>query len=143
MNRKKNLRGLPIPVKGGHLSLTALKKILNHVVYIRQKQNPKLEVEGILLSMYETNTKAWQITEEKVFRNLGKYVFQTVIPKSTLVAESTYFGKPAVIFDAKSKGSISFLQLAEEIITRNKVCPVITELENNYPAFNRARVFRL
>ncbi|MCF8261731.1 MAG: ParA family protein [Melioribacteraceae bacterium] len=130
-----------IPVKGGHLSLMALKKILNHIVHIRKNQNPKLEVEGILLSMYEPNTRAWEITEGKVFKSLGKYVFKTTVPKSTFIAEATYLGKPAVIFDAKSRGSISFLKLAKELIVRNSICPLIKNLTNSEKAINKSDLY--
>ena len=114
-----------IPIRGGHLSILALKKMLDHIVWIRGKLNNKLDIEGILLSMYEANTKVWTITEKRLYKNLGKFVLMTSIPKNTAIAESTYYGKPALIFDAKSKGAISFLELAKEIIIRNKSCPIL------------------
>lgn len=121
-----------IPVSGGHFSLSALKKMLTFVQLVRTKWNKNLDIEGIIFSMYEANTNAWAITEEKLLNNLSKYIINTRIPKNTVVAEATFYAKPAVLFDAKSKGSKSFLKLAREIIVKNTKHPVIevTALEN-------------
>ena len=132
-----------IPIRGGQMSLIALKKLLHHIVYIRQNQNPKLEVEGILFSSYEPKTKAWDITSELVFKTLGKYVLKTVIPKNTFIAESTYVGKPAVILDANAKGSKAYLKLAREIEKLNSVCPLITALGGKNEGTSGARIFQL
>ncbi|OGU59399.1 MAG: hypothetical protein A2V66_16155 [Ignavibacteria bacterium RBG_13_36_8] len=114
-----------IPITSGHFSLTALKKILTFINFVRIKWNQKLEVEGILFSMYEPNTKTWALTEDKLYNSLGKYIIYTTIPKNTVIAEATYFGKPVLLYDTKSKGAAAFLNLANEIIMKNKKCPVM------------------
>ena len=119
-----------IPVTGGHFALTALKKLLTFIQHVRNRWNHNLEIEGIIFSMYEPRTKAWAITERKVYNYLGKYVFRTNIPKNTVISEATFFGKPIILYDIKSKGAKSFLQLAKEIMLKNRVCPVIKLYED-------------
>ena len=119
-----------IPVTGGHFALTALKKLLTFVQLVRTKWNHNLEIEGIIFSMYEPRTKTWAITERKLFNSLGKYILRTTIPKNTIISEATFFGKPAILYDAKSKGAKAFLRLAKEIILKNKVCPVVNLYDN-------------
>ncbi|MGA9295151.1 MAG: ParA family protein [Ignavibacteriaceae bacterium] len=110
---------LLIPVKAGQFSITALKKIFKYVGIIRNNMNPNLQIEGILLTMYEANTKAWTLTNEKLNESYGDYILQTVIPKNIAITESEFFSKPAILFNVKSKGSIAYLQLADEIIKKN------------------------
>ncbi|MFC2133440.1 ParA family protein [Bacteroidota bacterium] len=125
-----------IPVTSGHFALTAIKKLLTFVQHVRARWNHNLEIEGIIFSMYESRTRTWAITERKLYNSLGKYVLRTSIPKNSIISEATFFGKPVVLYDAKSKGAKAFLQLAKEIVLKNKVCPVIKLYDdsqiNNY-----------
>jgi chromosome partitioning protein len=82
-------------------------------------------IEGILLTMYEANTKAWTLTNEKLNESFGSYILDTVIPKNIAITESEFFGKPAILFNVKAKGSIAYLQLANEIIQRDSAGDVI------------------
>ncbi len=116
---------LIIPVKSGSFSINALQKMFNHLEWVKENLNSHLDVEGILLTMYEANTRMWSLTERELAGNFAKYVFNTVIPKSSAITESTFYGKPAILFNARSKGSIAYLKLADEIIIKNKTCPVI------------------
>lgn len=117
-----------IPVKSGHFSINALQKMFNHVEWIRENLNSQLAIEGILLTMYEANTRMWQLTERELVGQYAKYVFNTIIPKSSAITESTFYGKPAILFNAKAKGSVAYLKLAEEIIAKNRICPIIEQL---------------
>ena len=110
---------LLIPVKAGQFSITALKKILKYVDIIRLNYNPKLQIEGVLLTMYEAHTKAWAMTNEKLDEGFSDYLFKTIIPKNVAITESEFFSKPAILFNVKSKGSIAYLELANEIIQKN------------------------
>jgi chromosome partitioning protein len=110
---------LLIPVKSGKFSIAALKKIFKYVDFIRTSFNPKLQIEGILLTMYEPNTKAWILTNEKLYESYGDFLFKTIIPKNVAITESEFFGKPAILFNVKAKGSIAYLQLANEIIQKS------------------------
>ena len=115
-----------IPIKSGNYSLMALKKMINYILWIRNNHNVGLKIEGILHTIYEPNTKASIITENRLYKKFGKYVFNSYIPKNSTIPESTYYGKPAVLFDAKSKGAESYLRLSQEIIIRNKPCPILS-----------------
>ncbi len=110
---------LLIPVKAGQFSITALKKILKYVDLIKLNYNAKLQIEGILLTMYEAHTKAWAMTNEKLDESFADYLFKTIIPKNVAITESEFFSKPAILFNVKSKGSIAYLELANEIIQKN------------------------
>lgn len=120
-----------IPVKSAFYSIDALKKLVDHMQWVKRNYNPGLKIEGILNTMVEIRTKAANLAERRIFKLIGSHVFNTSIPKTTKLVESTFYGKPIITFDADSAGSQAYLKLAEEVIVRNKVCPVI-ELENKY-----------
>lgn len=113
-----------IPIKSAQFSLLAMSKLLESLSEIKLKTNKNITIEGILLTMLENNTLAAQLTEERLYPKYGKYVFRTSIPKSTSVAESTYYGKPVVLQNVRSIGAQAYLDLAKEVIVRNKECPV-------------------
>jgi chromosome partitioning protein len=101
-----------IPVKAGKFS-------------IRNTVNARLKVEGILLTMYESHTKAQNMTNDELFKNFGGQIFKTVIPKNIAITESEFFGKPSILFNAKAKGSLAYLNLAQEIIENNSTPPPV------------------
>lgn len=108
-----------IPVKAGQFSVSALKKMIKHVDFIKSSSmNQRLKIEGILLTMYESNTKAWDLTYKRINENYGEFIFKTVIPKNIAITESEFYGKPTILFNAKTKGALSYLQLANEIIAK-------------------------
>jgi chromosome partitioning protein len=114
-----------IPVRSANFSIKALQKMVHHIGWLRKNYNSHLKIEGILHTMFEARTKASIITESKLHEIIGKYVFKTKIPKTTAIGESTYYGKPIVLFNASSVGANAYIQLASEITVRAKECPVI------------------
>lgn len=114
-----------IPVKAGKFSLTALKRMMSYINSIRNTVNARLKVEGILLTMYEAHTKAQSMTNEELIKNFGGQIFRTVIPKNVAITESEFFGKPSILFNAKAKGSLAYLNLAQEIIEKNSTPPPV------------------
>ena len=114
-----------IPVKAGKFSLTALKRMMSYIISIRNTVNARLKVEGILLTMYESHTKAQNMTNDELFKNFGGQIFRTVIPKNIAITESEFFGKPSILFNAKAKGSLAYLNLAQEIIENNSTPPPV------------------
>ncbi|MCU0344285.1 MAG: ParA family protein [Ignavibacterium sp.] len=108
-----------IPIRAGQFSISALKKMYNHITWVRDNLNKRLSVEGILLTMFEPNTKAWSLTKRALFENFGGDILETVIPKSTTISEAEFYGKPTMLFDVKSSGSLAYLQLANELMNRN------------------------
>jgi chromosome partitioning protein len=114
-----------IPVKAGKFSIAALKRMMNYINSIRNTVNAKLKIEGILLTMYESHTKAQSMTNEELAKNFSNYIFKTVIPKNISITESEFFGKPSVLFNAKAKGSLAYLNLAQEIIEKDSAPPSV------------------
>jgi chromosome partitioning protein len=108
-----------IPIKAGKFSITALNRMISYINSIRNTINARLQIEGILLTMYESNTKAQNMTNEELFKNFDEHIFKTVIPKNIAITESEFFGKPTILFNAKAKGSLAYLNLAQEIIEKN------------------------
>jgi len=109
-----------LPVKSGHFSLDAVDKLFRYLDWIREAANRELGVEGILMTMHEPNTRVTDITLRELQAKYGRYLFRTVIPKATVLSEASFFGKPAVLYDVKSRGSAAYLQLAREIMARRQ-----------------------
>jgi chromosome partitioning protein len=109
-----------IPVKCGHLSLDAVDRLFQYMSWIRDISNPELDVEGIILTMYEKNSKVTEISERELKLKYNQYLLSTNIPTSSLLNEATFFGKPLCLYKINSLGAIAYLNLAYEIITRNQ-----------------------
>jgi chromosome partitioning protein len=107
-----------IPIRAGKFSISALRKMYDHITWVKDNLIKKLSVEGILLTMFEPNTKAWTLTTEALFENFGNAILQTVIPKSITISEAEFYGKPTMLFDVKSSGSVAYLQLANELMKK-------------------------
>ncbi len=109
-----------IPVQCEYFALEGISKLLNTIKIIKSKLNTSLEIEGFLMTMYDSRLRlANQIYEEvkKPFRDL---VFDTVIQRNIKLSEASSYGKPALLYDAESKGSLNHIQLAQELIEKNK-----------------------
>ena len=83
-----------IPVKCGHLSLDAVDRLFQYIFWIREISNPELAVEGIILTMYEKNSKVTEISERELKLKYNQYLLETNIPTSSLLNEATFYGKP-------------------------------------------------
>ncbi len=109
-----------IPVQAEYFALEGISKLLNTIKIVRSKLNPSLEIEGFLLTMYDSRLRlANQIYEElkKYFNDL---VFTTVIQRNIRLSEAPSHGMPVLLYDPDSRGSQNHLQLAEELIKKNK-----------------------
>lgn len=109
-----------VPVKCGHLSLEAVDKLFQYMNWIKDTSNPGLEVEGIVFTMYEKNHKVTEISEKELKLKYKNYMLNTVIPVSSLLNEATFYGKPLCLYKINSIGAIAYLDLANEIITKNQ-----------------------
>ncbi len=109
-----------VPVRAGHFSIDAVNKLLKFMESMKRVANPSLEVEGILLTMLEQRTKAAEMTVEELSSRFGSHLFKTIIPKNSLLAESTFYGKPAVSVNDHSSGARAYRSLAEEILSRHQ-----------------------
>ena len=108
-----------IPVKSGHFALDAVDKLFKYITWMHEVANKALEIEGILLTMLENNTRVTDITMRELHAKYHKHLFQTSIPKNTVLSEASFYGKPAILYSVNSRGAAAYLALAHEIITRN------------------------
>lgn len=110
-----------IPVQCEYFALEGLGKLLNTIKIIQQRLNPDLEIEGILLTMYDVRLRLSNQVVEEVQTHFKKMVFDTIIPRNIKLSESPSFGVPAIAHDAESKGAVSYLNLAKEILDKNNI----------------------
>ena len=110
-----------IPVQCEYFALEGLGKLLNTVKIIQNRLNPALEIEGFLLTMFDSRLNLSNQVFEEVNRHFQDMVFETVIQRNVKLSESPSYGKPVVLYDASSKGAINHMNLAREILQRNKM----------------------
>lgn len=110
-----------IPVQCEYFALEGLGKLLNTIKIIQTRLNTNLEIEGILLTMYDVRLRLSNQVVEEVKTHFKKIVFDTIIPRNIKLSESPSFGVPAIAHDAESKGAISYLNLAKEIMNKNGI----------------------
>lgn len=108
-----------IPIKSGHFSLEAVDRLFNYFEWIKEIANPNLEIEGIILTMYEKDSKVTKISERELKIKYSKYLLNTFIPNTSLLNESTFYGKPLCLYKINSEGAIAYLNLASEILKNN------------------------
>ncbi|MFM2269700.1 MAG: hypothetical protein RL757_3141 [Bacteroidota bacterium] len=109
-----------IPVQCEIFSLEGLSKLKNTINLVKKQLNPALEVEGVLLSMYDPRLRLANIVLNEIRTHSKDYVFETVIHRSARVAEAPNMHQPVILYDASCKGSVNFLNLAKEFLIRNK-----------------------
>ncbi len=109
-----------IPVQCEYFALEGLGQLLNTIKIVRQHLNTELEIEGVLLTMYDSRTRLSDQVADEVRKYFEDRVFESVISRNVRLAEAPSFGKPALLYDSTSVGSKNYLSLAREIIHRNK-----------------------
>lgn len=109
-----------IPVQCEYFALEGLGKLLNTIRMVKEKLNTTLEIEGFLLTMYTRTKLANQVTYE-VREHFGHLAFDTIIQRNVRLSEAPSYGKPALLYDASSVGSVNYLNVAKELLTRNKI----------------------
>jgi chromosome partitioning protein len=107
-----------IPMQCEFYALEGLTHLLNTIELIKKRLNPELEIEGVLLTMYDRRYNLTAQVEEDVRNYLGKLVFETIIPRNVRVSEAPSHGKPAIIYDLKCIGSLAYIELAKEILKK-------------------------
>ncbi len=110
-----------IPMRASHFSLDAVMRLMRYLKWIREVANPQIFVEGILLTMFEPNTKIAEITGRELRARYSKFLFKVVIPKNSTLAEAAFYGRPALLYNINSKGAQAYFELATEIIARDSV----------------------
>jgi chromosome partitioning protein len=110
-------QGVVIPLQTEYYALEGLADILRTIDLVKGAANPDLKIDGILLTMYQTNNLANQIADE-IRRTFPQQVFHTVIPRNVRLSEAPSHGKPILLYDVSSKGCQSYLELAREVTSR-------------------------
>ena len=109
-----------IPVQCEYFALEGLGKLLNTIKIIQKRLNSELQIEGILLTMYDVRLRLSNQVVEEVQTHFQDMVFDTIIPRNVKLSESPGFGVPAIVHDAESKGALAYLNLAQEISDQSK-----------------------
>ena len=108
-----------IPVQCEYFALEGLSDLFDTLARLRESLNPDLEVEGVVITMYDERLNLSAQIQENVRGHLGAQVLDSVIPRNVRLAESPSFGKPILLYDARCKGADSYVQLAREILRRS------------------------
>ena len=109
-----------IPVQAEYFALEGISKLLNTIRIIKSKLNPTLEIEGFLLTMYDARLRLANQIYEDLKTHFGEMVFNTVIPRNIRLSGAPSHGLPVILYDAESRGATSHMQLAKEIIIKNR-----------------------
>ncbi|WMJ74760.1 AAA family ATPase [Cytophagaceae bacterium ABcell3] len=110
-----------IPVQCEYFALEGLGKLLHTIKIIQSRLNPDLTIEGILLTMYDQRVRLSNQVVEEVRSHFQQLVFDTIIPRNIRLSESPSFGLPVIAHDAESKGAVSYVSLAHEILEKNGI----------------------
>lgn len=109
-----------IPVQAEYFALEGLGQLLNTIKIVRQHLNPELEIEGVLLTMFDTRLRLSNQVAEEVRRYFGDKVFRTIVQRNVRLSEAPSFGKPVLLYDATSIGSRNYIALAREVLRNNQ-----------------------
>ena len=110
-----------IPIQCEYFALEGLGKLLNTIKIVQQRLNINLEIEGLLLTMYDTRLRLSNQVVEEVKAHFQNMVFKTIIHRNVRLGESPSFGETIVIHDATSKGAINYMNLANELLQKSEV----------------------
>lgn len=113
-----------VPVQCEYFALEGLGKLLNTIKIVQSRLNPNLEIEGILLTMYDNRLRLSNQVVEEVRTHFLEMVFDTIIQRNTKLGEAPSFGETIIMHDAQSRGAINYLNLAREILQRNDMTKV-------------------
>ena len=108
-----------IPVQAEYFALEGISKLLNTIRIIKSRLNTELEIEGFLLTMYDSRLKLANQVYEELKGHFGRLVFETVIPRNIKLSEAPSHGLPAILYDPESRGATSHTALARELIAKN------------------------
>ncbi|MEI8278429.1 MAG: AAA family ATPase [Bacteroidota bacterium] len=116
-----------IPVQCEYFALEGLGKLLNTIKIVQTRINTELEIEGILMTMYDGRLRLSNQVVEEIKNHFGDLVFNTIIHRNTRLGEAPSFGKPALMYDAESTGAVNYLNMAKEILQKNNMTKIKNE----------------
>jgi chromosome partitioning protein len=108
-----------VPVQCEFFALEGLGKLLNTIKIVQSRLNPDLQIEGILMTMYDGRLRLSNQVVSEVRKHFDEMVFSTIIHRNTRLSEAPSVGKPVILYDAESKGTVNYLNLAKEILQKN------------------------
>lgn len=109
-----------IPIQCEYFALEGLGKLLNTIKNIQKYHNPELDIEGLLLTMFDVRLRLSNQVVEEINSHFPEIVFETIIHRNTRLSEAPSFGESILKYDAESKGAIQYIQLAEEVLLKNE-----------------------
>ncbi|MBS4012684.1 MAG: ParA family protein [Bacteroidetes bacterium] len=110
-----------VPVQCEYFALEGLGKLLNTIKIVQSRLNPALEIEGILLTMYDNRLRLSNQVVEEVRSHFQELVFDTIVQRNTKLGEAPSFGETIIMHDIQSKGAVNYLNLAREILQKNNL----------------------
>ncbi len=110
-----------VPVQCEYFALEGLGKLLNTIKIVQSRLNPRLDIEGILLTMFDSRLRLSRQVVDEVKTHFQQMVFETIISRNTRLSEAPSFGETIIMHDATSTGAINYLNLAREILQKNKL----------------------
>lgn len=116
-----------VPVQCEFFALEGLGKLLNTIKIVQSRLNPDLQIEGILMTMYDGRLRLCNQVVSEVRRHFDELVFSTIIHRNTRLSEAPSVGKPVILYDAESKGSVNYLNLAKEVLQKNDLTKMTNE----------------
>jgi chromosome partitioning protein len=108
-----------IPMQAEYFALEGISELLDTIDRIKAALNPGLSIEGVLLTMFDDRTNLAQQVTGELGRHFGDKLFRTTVPRNVRLAEAPSHGKPVVLYDVRSRGAESYIQLAKEVLDRN------------------------
>ncbi len=121
MNAMAAAHSVLVPLQCEFFALEGLSQLLETINQVRQTVNPSLDIQGIVLTMFDSRNNLAQQVVNDVREHLGEKVYTTLIPRNVRVSEAPSYGKPAILYDLKCAGSQAYLQLASEVIQRERL----------------------
>ena len=107
-----------VPMQCEYFAIEGVAQLLNTIERVRESLNPKLEIEGLALTMYDERMNLARQVAEEVRTHFGEKVYRTVVPRNVRLGEAPSFGKPIILYDIRSRGSEAYVNLAREFIAR-------------------------
>lgn len=127
-----------IPVQAEYFSLEGISKLLNTIRIIRSRLNTRLDIEGFLITMYDSRLRQSNQIYDELKRHFQELVFDTVIQRNVRLSEAPSHGKPTILYDADSSGARNYMALAKEIITRDEAKSQEQDAPQEVSAGNKA-----
>jgi len=120
-----------VPMQAEYFALEGVSELLDTIERLRQSFNPALHIEGVVLTMYDDRTNLAQQVTQELKRHFGDRLLETIIPRNIRLAEAPSYGKPALLYDVRSRGAESYIKLAKEIMHRKMNPAGVPAPENN------------